>query len=203
MSESILQIIEQDGELLVDSRLVAAHLGIAWEIFEYVCDDLYNQPMPFLSRFELLAVAQRASYLDINFDKIFDLVDKIFYPHMIDRDTKTFVWLKHSVLQDVCDNFRVRTSEDGRVTRWFMQQYTQLFEGAKLLPVVARQGKRPDLLLEYEGFVIPVECKLSFNSRSLKQLQGYMKLWNSPKGIAIAPKYAVDLPQDIIQWVCP
>ena len=59
-------------------------------------------------------------------------------------------------------------------------------------------GRRPDFIVLGDGVKYPVECKKTFNKRSLNQLEQYMIEMNVDKGYAVAPKKTIELPNNII-----
>lgn len=57
----------------------------------------------------------------------------------------------------------------------------------------------PDGFVRYRGCLMPVEVKAEhFNGRALSQLMGYMRLYDTKGGIAVAPRLSAELPPEVL-----
>ena len=196
---SSLAVSEVQGQLVVDSRLIAEELGIAFELWEFSVVSALGSFPSNLSIWNLLAIMRHSSLTaDTDWD-IPKLIDKVFYFALTENDKWTVNWLKLAVIEGIGSDILARTSESGLIHPWFQANYKNFITNAELVPVIAKQGKRPDFLVNIDGVVCPVECKLIFGKPALKQLQGYMNLWQSSIGYAVANKFKVNLPSNIIK----
>jgi hypothetical protein len=199
---SNLSVQEHNNTLVVDSRLIAERLGIEWELLEHLIFDLWKSPVERLTVWDLLALWQNASHKDINLPAMSEIIDE-FYPYLAPQERITFSRLNLAVVSEIAWTMQCRESELGRVHSWFSRNAHAFIDGGKLRKVESIKGKRPDFLVEQGGTVYPVECKLFFNKTALKQLQGYMKLWNVSRGYAVAPKLVCSLPKSVVFIKCP
>lgn len=88
-------------------------------------------------------------------------------------------------------------TEYGFIQSWFKENYATIFPNSSLEKIKAGRYI-PDFMLRLEsGAVVPVECKKTFNARSLRQLQAYMDHFGSSSGIAVASKLSVSLPENV------
>jgi hypothetical protein len=199
MSE--LQVSEIQGQLVVDSRLIADELGIAFEVWEHLVFSALTNSPSYLSVWNLLAIMRHSSLNgDVGFGmNIPNLIDQAFYPYLTESDRWTVAWLRLAVNEGIGADISCRTSEQGLIHNWFVGNYKRFIASAELTPVIAKQGKRPDFLVTVDGITFPVECKLVFGKPAFKQLQGYMNLWQSSIGYAVANKFTVNLPSNIIK----
>lgn len=89
-------------------------------------------------------------------------------------------------------------TEYGLVQSWFKENHGAIFPGSSLEPIKAGRYI-PDFMLKLStGDVVPVECKKTFNQRSLIQLQAYMKHFGASEGIAVACSLKVSLPEGVV-----
>lgn len=95
-------------------------------------------------------------------------------------------------------------TEYGLVQSWFKKNHADLVPGSSLEKVKAGRYV-PDFMLKHPilGRVIPVECKKTFNARSLRQLQAYMDHFESDVGCAVACKLDVELPENVVFFEVP
>jgi hypothetical protein len=185
--------------LVVDSRLIAEELGIEFELWEHLVFSALEHFPSHLSVWNLLAIARHSSLAS---DIVLDmgrLIDNQFLPYLTQSDRWSVGWLKLAVIEAICTDGQGRASELGLIHPWFRDNYNRFIVNAELVPVIAKERKRPDFLVNVDGVVCPVECKLSFGKPALKQLQGYMKLWQSPVGYAVANTFKVHIPSNIIK----
>jgi len=198
VKQSAIEVVTVGDVLVVDSRLVALDLGIEHETFYSVCVNTFGTVPGYLSAFDLLVVWQRSDYLGFDVKCYVQQLKNLFYPHFDEKDKATFDWIACAVVTDISNNIISRNSEHGKVHKWFKLNHSAVIPGSKIIKVVAKNKKRPDFLIKLNGLTYPVECKLSFGTNALKQLQGYMKLWNAPIGFAVASKFVVKMPSNIV-----
>lgn len=198
-----IDVIKQGDRLVVDSRLIADDLGIDLKIFSSVCVSTFNEVPEYLSAFDLLVIWQRSDYLGFDIKCYIEQIKSLFYPHWDEKEKNTFDWLACAVVSDVSNNIISRSCEVGKTHKWFKENHGVAIPGSKLIPVVAKNKKRPDFLVEIQGCVYPVECKLKFGTPALSQLKGYMKLWNVHQGFAVATQFIIGLPANITAIHCP
>ncbi|MBW4675952.1 MAG: hypothetical protein KME52_18595 [Desmonostoc geniculatum HA4340-LM1] len=199
---SKLNVIDHEGQLVVDSRLIAEELGIDSELLDELSHLLWDRSVEYLSAFDLLAIWLIASYDDIKLPNVVETVDKFYF--CLDEQSRTSLhWLKHAVISEIAWCIKCRSSEQGRVHAWFSKNFKLFIPNGELVKFVSKNKKRPDFLIKIDGIVYPVECKLTFNKPALIQLQGYIKTWDVSQGFAVAPKTTCDLPTNISFIQCP
>lgn len=88
-------------------------------------------------------------------------------------------------------------TEYGLVQAWFKNNHGVIFQGSSLEKI--KSGRYiPDFMIRLRtGEVIPVECKKTFNERSLIQLKTYMDHFGASKGIAVACEMKTSLPDNV------
>lgn len=71
-------------------------------------------------------------------------------------------------------------------------------DGYELYDMKNQKTKRPDAWVKFNNIIMPVEMKKGkFGENALKQLQGYMDLYNCNFGIAIGLRSAIKFPDNI------
>lgn len=201
--QSSIEVQDVAGELVVDSRLIAERLGIEHEYWEHLVVSALDEFPLHLTAWDLLAVFRHSSLIGCEIADLWSLVDSVFYPCFTAKERRTLAWLKLSVMEGVGQDALCQSSEGFRVSGWFRDNFLEFFPNGTLLKVQSRNRKRPDFLIDIEGTVIPVECKLSFGKPALKQLSEYIKLWGTKRGIAVATKFVTDVPANIDRIICP
>lgn len=95
-------------------------------------------------------------------------------------------------------------TEYGLVQAWFKKNHADIVPGSSLEKIKAARYM-PDFMLRHPLLerVIPVECKKTFNARSLRQLQAYMDHFDSDFGYAVACKLDVELPENVVFFGVP
>ena len=89
-------------------------------------------------------------------------------------------------------------TEYGLVQSWFKKNHADLVPGSSLEKIKAGRYM-PDFMLKMpSGRVVPVECKKTFNARSLRQLQAYMDNFDSDFGCAVGCRLDVELPENVV-----
>ena len=116
-----------------------------------------------------------------------------------------FEWLAMAATQQACMVLAAQGkkstpsthTEYGLIQSWFKQNHGAIFAGSSLEKI--KVGRYiPDFMLKLSSSeVVPVECKKTFNARSLIQLQAYMNHFGSKSGIAVAAKLSVELPENV------
>jgi hypothetical protein len=96
-------------------------------------------------------------------------------------------------------------NEYGDVQHWFKNNHKQVVQGSKIVRVTGgKTGRyRPDFLIDLNGELLPVECKKTFNSRSLNQLECYLSEFGASIGYAVAFELKCKLPDHIEFIKCP
>lgn len=95
-------------------------------------------------------------------------------------------------------------TEYGLVQSWFKKNHADIVPGSSLEKIKAGRYM-PDFMLRHPLLerVIPVECKKTFNARSLRQLHAYMDHFGSDFGYAVACKLDVELPENVVFFEVP
>ena len=94
-------------------------------------------------------------------------------------------------------------TEYGLVQSWFKKNHADLVPGSSLEKIKAGRYM-PDFMLKMpSGHVVPVECKKTFNARSLRQLQAYMDHFDSDFGYAVGCRLDVELPENVVFFTAP
>lgn len=95
-------------------------------------------------------------------------------------------------------------TEYGLVQSWFKKNHAGLIPGSSLEKVKAGRYV-PDFMIKHPLLdrAIPVECKKTFNARSLRQLQAYMDHFDSDFGYAVACKLDIELPGNVVFFAAP
>ena len=200
MTDNILQVIEQNGDLVVDSRLIALKLDIEHESFMRFVVAHFGQNKASLSILDLLGIRARCftySDYDLGFklDKIIELI--IESDHLSNDSRLNLTWMFAAIKYEATNNWKSTTQELGGVHVWFRQNHRTAIPDSKLVKVIARDKKRPDFLVRLDDSIYPVECKIEFTNQSLKQLRNYMRLWNSRTGFAVAYSLKCTVPSNI------
>lgn len=198
-----LTVENKNGILVVDSRLIAEELGIEHKTLQNFLISHFEYAKQRLSILDVLGFRARCfTYSDFNLgfklDKLIDFM--LNHPeYRVSEDThRNIVWMWAAIKYESLHNFASSCSELGSVHPWFRANYATLIPNSKLIPVVAKNKKRPDFLVDINGDIFPVECKREFTAASLKQLLGYMKLWKVKTGYAVAETLKCNLPPSVI-----
>ena len=95
-------------------------------------------------------------------------------------------------------------TEFSTVQYWFRSNY-HIIKGAVLDNCVTcyTGAYRPDFYVIVDGEKRPVECKKTFNERSMNQLDSYLKKTGASIGYAVAFKLKCKLPPNMIFIECP
>ena len=190
MNELIIAVQTVNSEPRVDSREMAERLGV----------DAYT----------LLAGATQAA-LGGDHSRAIELVRVAREAATLEQQNN-IAWLASSVMTDIAwalkaeglENSTVSThSEYGVVHFWFRNNFQHHIKKGVLEKVTKRQGLIPDFLVIVDSETRPVECKKTFNERSLNQLLTYMKAWDSQHGYAVGFQLTCELPQNITFICCP
>jgi len=200
---NLIPITKQGDILVVDSRLIAERLGIEHKALENFLVSHFGYAKQRLSILDVLGFRAKCftySDFDLGFklDKLIDfMLNHSECP--IDEDFhQNIVWMWAAIKYESLHNFASCSYELGSVHPWFRTNHTTLIPNSKLIPVIAKNKKRPDFLVDINGEIFPVECKLEFTATSLKQLLGYMKLWKVKTGYAVAEVLKCKLPSSVI-----
>jgi hypothetical protein len=198
-----LTVENKDGILVVDSRLIAQELRIEHKSLEDFLVSHFGYAKEKLSILDILGVRAKCfTYSDFNIGFNLDkLIDFILYNKeglINEEDRCNIVWMWAAIKYESLHNFSSSCSELGGVHPWFRSNYQTLIPNSKLIPVISKNKKRPDFLVDINGKVFPVECKRKFTAKSLKQLLGYMKLWKVKTGYAVAEVLKCELPSFIV-----
>ena len=96
-------------------------------------------------------------------------------------------------------------TEFSTVQYWFKRNYESVIVDSIILNDVSNyRGKyRPDFYVIVDGEKRPVECKKTFNERSMNQLDSYLKKTGASIGYAVAFKLKCKLPPNMIFIECP
>lgn len=204
---NLITIVQQDDTLVVDSRLIAEHLGIDHRDLENFLISHFGYAKQKLSILDVLGFRAKCfTYSDFELGfKLDKLIDFILNDSdcLTNEDfRRNIIWMWAAIKYESMHNFASRFGEVGSVHPWFRANHATLIPGSKLIPVVAKNKKRPDFLVDINGDVFPVECKLEFTATSLKQLLGYMKLWKVKTGYAVAETLSCELPPSVIFFLC-
>lgn len=110
-------------------------------------------------------------------------------------------WIYQCCLETVLFNLKgcmTKTEQD--VYEWFRDNYKNaLGNDYEISNRKSERKHKPDFWLERENQYIPVECKLNaFTSKSLEQLQRYMKHYGASFGIAVGSECDIELPDNVI-----
>lgn len=198
-----MDIISHQGELVVDSRLIAEQLGIEHRALQGFLISHFGYAKQRLSILDVLGFRARCftySDYDLGF-KLDKLIDSMLYAshHQIGEDFRSnIIWMWAAIKYESSRNFASSCNELGSVHPWFRANHATLLPNSKLIPVVAKNKKRPDFLVDIDGEIFPVECKQEFTATSLKQLLGYMKLWKVKTGYAVAESLKCELPSFVV-----
>lgn len=138
---------------------------------------------------------------------------KILSEHINDLDlieelTDHHLHLKTAIIFESMNNFKAymtpkntgqTTNEYSTVHTWVRRNMADIIG----LDVIDKfpsldSGRRPDFIVLDNGVKYPVECKKTFNKRSLNQLEQYMIEMGVNKGYAVAPKLSIELPDNIV-----
>jgi hypothetical protein len=182
--------------IILDSLLLS-RLGLDFEEFVEICEKIWGYTPETFSSFDILAIWQMAGYLDLVRPEMSSYIERMIQS-MGTQDRKAAIWLKTAVIGELALIMRVRESEHGKIHSWFKKSHKSVIPDSKLIKVQSRDRKRPDFLVEVNGSIYPVECKLTFHRYNIKQLHGYMNLWDVSIGYAVAAKLTCELPPNII-----
>lgn len=86
------------------------------------------------------------------------------------------------------------------VYSWFRKNYKALLdESYEIVSLENDKHNIPDFWLKQNNEYIPVECKLqNIDKAALRQLQRYMNVYETQRGVAVGERCVVDLPDNII-----
>ena len=174
MSDLSLQVTEQNGDLVVDSRLIAARLDIQHETFMRFVVSHFGYSKADLSILDLLGIRARCfTYSDYELGfKLDKIIGLIIESDALGNDLRAnLTWMFSAIKYEATNNWKSTTQELGGVHAWFRQNHQSVIPNSKLVKVVARDKKRPDFLVRLDDLIYPVECKIEFTSQSLKQLK--------------------------------
>lgn len=107
------------------------------------------------------------------------------------------------VLRDAAITYILRetTHDEFYYQELFKRYAADVLDGAKVIEVKENPSHKPDAWVDFEGGATPVEVKLDeFNESALCQLQRYMNVYDSQRGVAVARSCAAELPANIV-WV--
>lgn len=122
-----------------------------------------------------------------------------------EEEQEHVAWLAMAVMEQVSLAMTADTTkrtprthtEYGLVQSWFKSNHSAIFHGSSLEKIKAGRYI-PDFMLKLStGEVVPVECKKTFNQRSLIQLQAYMDHFGASQGIAVACSLKTSLPDNV------
>jgi hypothetical protein len=114
------------------------------------------------------------------------------------------IWVKNAILSHIC-NVMVGKGRPAKpvviemdIQKHFFAHLDHYIEGATKAKPKMTKGHRPDGFISVDGLVAPVEVKLeSFKSKSLEQLEWYMRVYGSKSGVAVAPELSCALPSNV------
>jgi hypothetical protein len=198
MNNNFIAISVKDNVLVVDSRLVAERLGVGYLQAEYSFLPGIMQK-PFLDALDILAIASHISTLRCiyTYETASPLPDLLELAEKLSENNSAFRVLKMAVISQMALEVQGLYSERSSVQGWFEKNFKTYFPEAELVNAYSVDQKRPDCILNISGTHYPVECKLDFSERGLAQLTQYMKLWKVDRGIAVAHKFSVKMPEFI------
>jgi len=170
----------------------------------------YPQHITELDIYDLLALSTTAILLkDNGIDtafKLLNLADNIS-DCLTPPQKATYTIIRVNCQMEVNRLIIHKCKETETVQKWFNTNYSNCISNSKLVKfdknnilLKPLKLKRPDALVNIEGVIYPVECKIRFLNHHLKQLRGYMKLMNVDKGYAVASEFSDNLErsEDII-----
>ncbi len=142
-----------------------------------------------IDRFKLLAIACDEEDEE-KAREIMHIASMIFHP----LGDEAFNTLYGAVAMEITRGFH---KNEFYYQKLFKMNFSKIRKG-KVIKNKNNAHNIPDAWVEMNGYIIPVEVKLkNFDARALKQLQRYMKAYGSEKGIAVANKLTVEIPDNI------
>jgi hypothetical protein len=188
------------SRLVVPVAWIADETGIGLEALSEMVKDHFGYEKEFLSVLDLFGVWSKCVYQDFDVAfKLNKLIGEILRSGIVDEEERAnYTWIKAAIFYELSNNWTATFCEVDSIHPYFRKNHATLIPGSELIKVTAKQKKRPDFLVKVEGVVYPVECKIEFTNQGLKQLQGYMKIWNAEKGYAVARKLKSKLPKNIV-----
>lgn len=142
-----------------------------------------------LDRFKLLALAVDAETKEEAWE-ILHVASKLFHPLDDPYFNSLYRASAMEVVQSHCKN--EFTYQD-----MFKKNYSKIGKG-KVVNLKIDGHNIPDAWIRRGDYILPVEVKLNgFDSKALKQLERYMKVYKCEKGIAVGRTLNVKLPQNI------
>ena len=142
-----------------------------------------------IDRFKLLAMACKEENKK-NAWELMRIASIMFHP----QDDKVFNCLYGAVAMDIARNF---TKNEFYYHTIFKKNYSKIRDG-KVVKNETDGHNIPDAWVERNGHIIPVEIKLGkFGRKALQQLNRYMKVYRSTKGIAVARELSIKLPKNV------
>lgn len=92
-----------------------------------------------------------------------------------------------------------RGAKEKAIQERFFACLSRYLPGAEAANAPHRAEGIPDGFVRYRGGLMPVEVKAEhFNGRALSQLMGYMRLYDTKGGIAVAPRLTAELPPEVL-----
>lgn len=150
---------------------------------EYLINDVK------IDRFKLLAMACKEENKK-NAWELMRIASIMFHP----QDDKVFNCLYGAAAMDIARNF---TKNEFYYHTVFKKNYSKIGDG-KVVKNETNDHDIPDAWVERNGHIIPVEIKLGkFGRKALQQLNRYMKVYGSTKGIAVARELSIKLPKNV------
>jgi hypothetical protein len=109
-------------------------------------------------------------------------------------------WIRQGLLETIFKWFMDSQPTEQNVYGWFRNHYHEHLPEDMHITTWDNNPKHiPDFWMANGDELIPVECKLKeFNDASMRQLQRYMKVYQCERGIAVAPRFTCEIPENII-----
>lgn len=108
--------------------------------------------------------------------------------------------LVHDAVLHLCFyNLKSLRDREPEVRREFYKNIGVYLPGAVAVKANFNVKNKPDGFVRMADEVVPVEIKRdAFDAKALKQLQRYMRVYKSQKGVAVAPALDCDLPENVV-----
>ena len=178
--------------------------GEPWFYINDVCDFLNMgyciSEKRLVNKYDILAMAD--CYLADGYSKEkyrkAKLLLRFAKASLVEEDETTFWCLYEAMLMNLIWIKNVSTSEYA-LQDLFKKKVKDLFSPqAEIIKVATKKRNYPDVFVKLKDEIIPVEVKLDlFDSKALKQLQRYMAIYKTTRGIAVAKTLDVSLPNNI------
>ena len=154
--------------------------------------------------YAMLALAVKVAITDRDVETAIKLIDATRLIES-DEDDELVGWMAMAATEQVClvllaegvKKAPKAHSEYGFIQSWFKKNHAGIFPGSSLEKVQAGRYVPDFMIRTASGDVVPVECKKTFNARSLRQLQAYMDHFCAKSGVAVAAKLSVELPANV------